>query len=445
VCLRLPFAPSFMSSAANRLMREQRDVASQTIPVVWAIPDEADILHWQAMILGPPNTPYCLGMFHFDLKFPTDYPNAPPKVLITTTSGGHVRFNPNLYATGKVCLSILGTWRAEHSGEQWSAVQSVQSILLSIQSLMHDLPYHNEPSFEQDDGSGDVQRYNEKIAHETLRVAVCEVMEDTVERRLVSSNGVSPMFADVRKQLFFMYYERHLAEVQRGCGCDAARENAAFKMMPFECASNGIQGSFHWSKLQARLEKLHASLMTEVEEWRRHGAQQTAMLQAGRDASVTSCIHHLRQQEERLKSESVDGASIGADEANAAVWLATIFGPAETLWDGGMFQVEFVFPPTFPEAPPFVRFVTPMFHPQISPQGVPFIRQLVVWHCCEARELTLHALLSALVRLLSADPSPEPATHLNPEAAQLHFSQSDEEKKEYKRRVKRCVQRSMEM
>eukprot|EP00966_Prymnesium_polylepis_P032968 767119-Prymnesium_polylepis.1 len=151
-----------MSSAANRLMREQRDVASQTIPVVWAIPDEADILHWQAMILGPPNTPYCLGMFHFDLKFPTDYPNAPPKVLITTTSGGHVRFNPNLYATGKVCLSILGTWRAEHSGEQWSAVQSVQSILLSIQSLMHDLPYHNEPSFEQDDGSGDVQRWGSR-------------------------------------------------------------------------------------------------------------------------------------------------------------------------------------------------------------------------------------------------------------------------------------------
>ena len=43
---------------------------------------------------------------------------------MTTTSGGQVRFNPNLYSTGKVCLSILGTWRAEHSGEQWSAVQA---------------------------------------------------------------------------------------------------------------------------------------------------------------------------------------------------------------------------------------------------------------------------------------------------------------------------------
>lgn len=126
--------------------------------VVWACPVDSDILHWHAMILGPPNTPYCLGMFHFDMKFPRDYPNSAPKVTITTTGGGQVRFNPNLYATGKVCLSILGTWRAEHSGEQWSAVQSVQSILLSIQSLMHDTPYHNEPNYEEDDGSGDVQR-----------------------------------------------------------------------------------------------------------------------------------------------------------------------------------------------------------------------------------------------------------------------------------------------
>lgn len=178
-----------MTSAASRLLREVRDISSQQIPAVFGEPEESDILHWRGMILGPPHTPYALGMFHFDLKFPQDYPNSPPKVLITTTSGGQVRFNPNLYATGKVCLSILGTWRAEHSGEQWSAVQSSQSILLSIQSLMNDAPYHNEPSFEADDGSGDVQRYNEKITHESVRVAVCEVMEDTVENRAVSSNG----------------------------------------------------------------------------------------------------------------------------------------------------------------------------------------------------------------------------------------------------------------
>ena len=46
--------------------------------------------------------------------------------------------------------------------------------------------------------------------------------------------------------------------------------------------------------------------------------------------------------------------------------------------------------------------------------------------------------------LLLDHPSPEPATHLNPEAAALAFSRSDDEKKEYKRQVKKLVQRSMD-
>lgn len=49
----------------------------------------------------------------------------------------------------QVCLSILGTWRGE-SGEQWSSVQNIQSVMVSIQSLMDDQPYHNEPGFEKD-------------------------------------------------------------------------------------------------------------------------------------------------------------------------------------------------------------------------------------------------------------------------------------------------------
>jgi len=433
-----------MTSAASRLLREVRDISSQQIPVVFGVPEESDILHWHGMILGPPHTPYSLGLFHFDLKFPQDYPNSAPKVLITTTSGGHVRFNPNLYATGKVCLSILGTWRAEHSGEQWSAVQSSQSILLSIQSLMNDAPYHNEPSFEADDGSGDVQRYNEKITHETLRVAVCEVMEDTIENRAVSSNGTTPTFASARKQLFFMYYQVYLNTIKAMSEKKELKDGNAFKMMPFECSSNGMHGTYQWAKLKTRVEKLHARLMAEVGEWRVQGAQQTQLLKSHRDSAVNSCVHYLRQQEERVKNDTPDGASVGVDEANACVWVATIFGPSETLWDGGMFQVELVFPPDFPDAPPYVHFLTPIFHPHISPLGVPYMRSLIMWSSLEPRDKSIAALLAALVGVLGKDPSPEPATHLNPEAAALAFSRSDDDKKEYKRRVKKVVQRSME-
>ncbi len=43
-----------------------------------------------------------------------------PQVQSLTTGGGKVRFNPNLYDDGKVCLSLLGTWH----GPSWDPAMS---------------------------------------------------------------------------------------------------------------------------------------------------------------------------------------------------------------------------------------------------------------------------------------------------------------------------------
>ena len=44
-----------------------------------------------------------------------------------------MRFNPNLYNCGKVCLSLLGTW----SGPGWDPKTStLLQVLISIQSLI---------------------------------------------------------------------------------------------------------------------------------------------------------------------------------------------------------------------------------------------------------------------------------------------------------------------
>ena len=222
------------------------------------------------------------------------------------------------------------------------------------------------------------------------------------------------------------------------------KDGANFKMMPFECSSNGMHGQYQWAKLKARVDKIHAQLMAEVQEWRNQGAQQTALMKSHRDSAVNSCVHYLRQQEERIKHEAPDGTSVGVDETNACVWTATIFGPAETLWDGGMFQVELIFPPDFPDAPPYVHFLTGIYHPHISPLGVPYLRNLIMWNTLEPRDKSVSALLQALINVLALDPSPEPATHLNVEAATLAFSRSDDDRKEYKRQVKKRVQRSMD-
>lgn len=48
-------------------------------------------------------TPF-VGFFYFVMHCPDDYPHNPPRVRLMTTGGGSVRFNPNLYPNGKVCL-----------------------------------------------------------------------------------------------------------------------------------------------------------------------------------------------------------------------------------------------------------------------------------------------------------------------------------------------------
>jgi ubiquitin-protein ligase len=54
--------------------------------------------------------PYYGGSYFFHILVPANYPSTSPKVQFMTTGEGTVRFNPNLYNCGKVCLSLLGTW-----------------------------------------------------------------------------------------------------------------------------------------------------------------------------------------------------------------------------------------------------------------------------------------------------------------------------------------------
>ena len=69
------------------------------------------------------------GIYEFDIEFPPHYPSVPPLVTFMTTGGRRVRFNPNLYESGKVCLSLLGTW----SGQQW---KPNKSTLLQVDILL---------------------------------------------------------------------------------------------------------------------------------------------------------------------------------------------------------------------------------------------------------------------------------------------------------------------
>ncbi|KAG0140723.1 hypothetical protein CROQUDRAFT_52816, partial [Cronartium quercuum f. sp. fusiforme G11] len=69
----------------------------------------SDVL--KVLITGPEGTPYSNGCFVFDIFLTGNFNQTAPFVKSMTTKGGRFRLNPNLYADGKVCLSLLGTWQ----------------------------------------------------------------------------------------------------------------------------------------------------------------------------------------------------------------------------------------------------------------------------------------------------------------------------------------------
>lgn len=187
---RIPYCHSFdkeiTASAKLQNSRRNLEIAKEialfrsSLPAEWdhAIfvrVDSARIDVMKALIVGPPCSPYKNGLFAFDIFLPEDYKAVPPKVKIITTDGGCVRFGPNLYANGKVCLSLLGTW----SGPGWTRESTVLQVLLSITSMVMGLedPCVNEPGWEHHRGTEASRQYSKNLRRQTVRVAMKQMLE----------------------------------------------------------------------------------------------------------------------------------------------------------------------------------------------------------------------------------------------------------------------------
>ncbi|TFK29087.1 ubiquitin-conjugating enzyme [Coprinopsis marcescibilis] len=109
--------------------------------------DENNLYEWEIMIIGPPDTMYEGGFFKARLSFPQEYPLLPPKMKFITPM-----WHPNIYADGTVCISILHApgedqYGYEDAGERWVPVHSVESILISVISLLSsDKPNLDSPA-----------------------------------------------------------------------------------------------------------------------------------------------------------------------------------------------------------------------------------------------------------------------------------------------------------
>ncbi|CAN1281607.1 Putative ubiquitin-conjugating enzyme E2 38 [Linum perenne] len=168
---------SIPTTVSKKIMQEWK-ILEKHLPdsiSVRVYEDQIDIL--RAVIVGAAGTPYHDGLYFFDIAFPTDYPKSPPKVMYRSSG---LRINPNLYANGRVCLSLINTWGGKKV-EKWNPAEStILQVLLSIQALvLNERPYFNEPGSGMFPGKKDKRSnsYNEDVF-----VLCCKTMLYTIRR-----------------------------------------------------------------------------------------------------------------------------------------------------------------------------------------------------------------------------------------------------------------------
>uniref|UniRef100_A0A803LCL1 E2 ubiquitin-conjugating enzyme n=1 Tax=Chenopodium quinoa TaxID=63459 RepID=A0A803LCL1_CHEQI len=125
------------SQASLLLQKQLKDLCKHPVDGFSAgLSEENNLFEWSVTIIGPPDTMYEGGFFNAIMKFPKNYPNSPPSVTFTSEM-----WHPNVYSDGKVCISILHPPGDDPNGyelssERWTPVHTVESILLSIISML---------------------------------------------------------------------------------------------------------------------------------------------------------------------------------------------------------------------------------------------------------------------------------------------------------------------
>jgi ubiquitin-conjugating enzyme E2 N len=75
------------------------------------------------------------------------------------------------------------------------------------------------------------------------------------------------------------------------------------------------------------------------------------------------------KETQRLLSEPAPGISASPSEENMRYFNVMILGPSQSPYEGGVFKLELFLPEEYPMAPPKVRFLTKIYHPNVDKLG----------------------------------------------------------------------------
>ena len=157
----------------------------------------------------------------------------------------------------------------------------------------------------------------------------------------------------------------------------------------------------------------------------------------------------LKKQFKDINKASDLGLSVGlVDENNFYKWSVVIFGPTETIYEGGFFRAILDFPEDYPNNPPKMQFTTKMWHPNIYKDGKvcisilhpPGTDKFNEQEKAEERwrpSLGAEEILLSVISMLN-DPNPDSPANID---AAVMFRNNREE---YNSKVRSLVLRTME-
>lgn len=191
-------------SCVKRIVKDVKDIMKNPLSNqgIYYQHDENNALLGYAMIIGPSETPYENGFYFFKFNFPTNYPFSPPNVEYCTNDG-YTRFNPNLYKSGKVCVSVLNTWK----GESWTSCQTISSILLVLCTLLSENPIENEPGITSK--HPDCKKYNQILTYKNIEVAMCGMISRKYFKEEFN------MFYPIICEIFIKNYEKTIEKIKK--------------------------------------------------------------------------------------------------------------------------------------------------------------------------------------------------------------------------------------
>jgi ubiquitin-protein ligase len=206
--------------ASRRIMKEVGDMMNEEGERefarcgIYSHVEESNIYDFYAMLVGGEDTPYANGFYFFKFTFPENYPMSPPKgvsmtqgrVQTTECESVAIRFNPNLYTCGKLCLSILGTWQ----GPGWSPTSTIAIVCNSIQGMvLHGSPLKNEPAYyDSPESDPRVLNYSKTVAYANFKVAILDMLESRPA-------PVFDVFLPKMREIFLSRFDKIMSDLQR--------------------------------------------------------------------------------------------------------------------------------------------------------------------------------------------------------------------------------------